>query len=32
MHTREVTLDTFRDAMAQVGGAVHVITTDAPAG
>jgi flavin reductase len=32
MNSREVTLETFRDAMAQLGAAVHVITTDGPAG
>jgi flavin reductase len=28
----EVTLEAFREAMAQLGAAVHVITTDGPAG
>jgi flavin reductase len=32
MTATDVTLDTFRDAMAQLGAAVHVITTDGPGG
>jgi flavin reductase len=32
MNSRKVTLDTFRNAMAQLGTAVHAITTDGPAG
>jgi flavin reductase len=32
MNSPRVTIDTFRNAMAQLGAAVHVITTDGPAG
>ncbi len=32
MNSCKVTLDTFRDAMAQVGAAVHIISTDGSAG
>jgi flavin reductase len=32
MNSTELTLQTFRDAMAQLGAAVHVITTDGPGG
>jgi flavin reductase len=32
MNTKEVTLSAFRDAMAQLGAAVHVVTTDGTGG
>jgi flavin reductase len=32
MNPAELSIETFRDAMAQLGAAVHVITTDGPGG